>query len=175
MINNEHIPVPGERYRHFKGGLYQIVALAKHSETMEDLVVYQALYGDYLCYARPLSMFMGVNDDGEPRFTLENCITHAESACMSERVGQNASSNKPDGSNEPTDSNELLFKILDCNKSGDKLDLMRRYRKDMDKRTLENIAISLDVVTDSENFDEIFEQIAQYLETRARFETDRLR
>jgi hypothetical protein len=45
-------------YRHYKGGRYEVIGCAKHSETMEELVVYRALYGDKGLWVRPKKMFL---------------------------------------------------------------------------------------------------------------------
>lgn len=60
-------------YRHYKGNLYQVLGTARHSETHEELVVYQALYGDYGLWVRPASMFEEtIEYKGKPqvRFTF---------------------------------------------------------------------------------------------------------
>ena len=65
-------PVRPGRYRHFKGKEYQVLGVARHSETEEELVVYRALYGDYGLWVRPASMwFEEITRDGvtQPRFT----------------------------------------------------------------------------------------------------------
>ena len=46
-----------EYYRHFKGNIYRVLHIAKHSETLEDMVVYQAMYGERGIWVRPKSMF----------------------------------------------------------------------------------------------------------------------
>jgi len=64
-------PLTG-RYRHFKGAEYEVLGIARHSETMEDFVVYRALYGERGLWVRPRAMFLeNVAVDGEirPRFT----------------------------------------------------------------------------------------------------------
>ena len=48
----------GEKYRHYKGGEYVIVAIAMHSETGEKMVVYKALYGNEQVWVRPYNMFI---------------------------------------------------------------------------------------------------------------------
>ncbi len=58
--------VPKRVYQHFKGKLYYVHGIATHTETGEKLVIYQALYGDYGLWARPLSMFAERIDKNRP-------------------------------------------------------------------------------------------------------------
>jgi hypothetical protein len=63
-------PQPG-RYRHYKGNEYQVLAVARHTETEEELVVYRQLYGDGALWVRPRAMFIEeieYNGIRQPRF-----------------------------------------------------------------------------------------------------------
>ena len=62
----------GKYYKHFKGNIYRVLHIAKHSETLEDIVVYQAMYGERGVWVRPKAMFEEVIErDGKTlkRFT----------------------------------------------------------------------------------------------------------
>ena len=50
--------IPTGRYRHYKGKEYEVIGVARHSETLEELVVYRALYGDKGLWVRPRAMFV---------------------------------------------------------------------------------------------------------------------
>ena len=60
------------KYRHYKGGEYEVIGVANHSETLERMVVYRALYGDGEIWVRPLSMWnesVVLNGIAVPRFS----------------------------------------------------------------------------------------------------------
>lgn len=68
----EKEPRPG-RYRHFKGGEYEVLGVARHSEGLEDMVVYRPLYNKTGLWVRPVSMFLETVERegrGVPRFAL---------------------------------------------------------------------------------------------------------
>ena len=65
------IPTPPGLYRHYKGGLYEVLGTARHSETLEPLVVYRALYGAHGLWVRPAAMFtetVVIGGVRQPRF-----------------------------------------------------------------------------------------------------------
>lgn len=64
-------PIPTGRYRHYKGGEYEVLGVVRHSETLEPLVLYRALYGERGLWVRPHAMFFeAVEIQGvrQPRF-----------------------------------------------------------------------------------------------------------
>lgn len=57
LITNTNKMLELGKYKHYKGNEYEVLGVARHSETMEELVVYKALYGDGEMWVRPLGMF----------------------------------------------------------------------------------------------------------------------
>lgn len=65
--------IPLGKYRHFKGNEYEVLGIASHSETLEPMVLYRALYGDGQLWVRPLAMWKETverNGKTVPRFTF---------------------------------------------------------------------------------------------------------
>lgn len=66
------LQTPPGRYRHYKGGLYEVIGTARHSETCEPMTLYRALYGEKGLWVRPAGMFdetVTVNGVTQPRFS----------------------------------------------------------------------------------------------------------
>jgi hypothetical protein len=79
MLNGRHMPKPYEVYKHFKGNLYVVFNVARHTETNELLVVYAATKEMQRIYARPLEMFMSEVDhekypDAKQTYRFENMM-----------------------------------------------------------------------------------------------------
>ena len=70
-LEPSHPEVPAGRYRHYKGNEYTVLGVARHSETLEELVVYRPEYGERGLWVRPKAMFIEnvtVNGETVPRF-----------------------------------------------------------------------------------------------------------
>jgi len=73
-VKQEISIVSGGTYQHYKGNYYQVIDIARHSETLEKLVVYRGLYGNHELWVRPASMFCEsvlFNGNTVPRFHLK--------------------------------------------------------------------------------------------------------
>ena len=193
------IPQAGEIYQHFKGKLYRIVALATHTETGEQLVIYQALYGEFQVFARPLSMFLEKVDAkkypdaaGKDRFMR---IPMAEAAAVSRPVAapsenpveprlaampsENPVEPRPAAASsespvEPQPDPGLLA-FLDADSYEEKLEVFATLEGKADLHMLNAIAASLDLELSEGSLEEQYDTLKSCLMTLERYECNRLR
>lgn len=193
------IPQAGEIYQHFKGKLYRIVTLATHTETGEQLVIYQALYGEFQVFARPLSMFLEKVDAkkypdaaGKDRFMR---IPMAEAAAVPQPVpapSENPVETRPAAmsSENPIEprpaaaSSESpvepqpdpgLLAFLDADSYEEKLEVFASLEGKADLHMLNAIAASLDLELSEGSLEEQYDTLKSCLMTLERYECNRLR
>ena len=193
------IPQAGEIYQHFKGKLYRIVTLATHTETGEQLVIYQALYGEFQVFARPLSMFLEKVDAkkypdaaGKDRFMRipmaeaaavpqpvpapsENPVEPRPAAMSSEStVESRAVAASSENSVEPQPDPGLLA-FLDADSYEEKLEVFAALEGKADLHMLNAIAASLDLELSEGSLEEQYDTLKSCLMTLERYECNRLR
>ena len=193
------IPQAGEIYQHFKGKLYRIVALATHTETGEQLVIYQALYGEFQVFARPLSMFLEKVDAkkypdaaGKDRFMRipmaeaaavpqpvpapsENPVEPRPAAMSSENpVEPRPAAASSENPVEPQPDPGLLA-FLDADSYEEKLEVFASLEGKVDLHMLNAIAASLDLELSEGSLEEQYDTLKSCLMTLERYECNRLR
>ena len=183
------IPQAGEIYQHFKGKLYRIVTLATHTETGEQLVIYQALYGEFQVFARPLSMFLEKVDAkkypdaaGKDRFMR---IPMAEAAAVPQPVpasSENPVEPRPAAmpSENPVESRPAaassespvepqpdpgLLAFLDADSYEEKLEVFASLEGKVDLHMLNAIAASLDLELSEGSLEEQYDTLKSCLMT----------
>ncbi len=201
----DRTPKPGELYRHFKNKLYQIITVAQHSETGEKLVIYQALYGDFKTYARPLDMFVSEVDhqkypDAEQVYRFEKVVPEqkAESEQKEEsehktESEQKAVTQQKDGcgntdsyagsqaiSQENNDNAEQinpgLLEFLDAETFDEKYNVLVSMRDNIDDKLIDDIAVVMDVVIPEGKLMDRYDDLKNTIRTRQRYEfSNRLR
>ena len=193
------IPQAGEIYQHFKGKLYRIVTLATHTETGEQLVIYQALYGEFQVFARPLSMFLEKVDAkkypdaaGKDRFMRipmaeaaavpqpvpapsENPVEPRPAAMPSENpVEPRLAAASSESPVEPQPDPGLLA-FLDADSYEEKLEVFASLEGKADLHMLNAIAASLDLELSEGSLEEQYDTLKSCLMTLERYECNRLR
>lgn len=201
----DRTPKPGELYRHFKNKLYQIITVAQHSETGEKLVIYQALYGDFKTYARPLDMFVSKVDhdkypDADQVYRFEKVVPEqkAESEQKEEsehktESEQKAVTQQKDGcgntdsyagsqaiSQENNDNAEQinpgLLEFLDAETFDEKYNVLVSMRDNIDDKLIDDIAVVMDVVIPEGKLMDRYDDLKNTIRTRQRYEfSNRLR
>ena len=177
---------PGQFYKHFKDKLYQIITVAEHSETGEQLVVYQALYGDFRTYVRPYDMFVSeVDREKYPnvtqkyRFELINSENFGNTEAKPEKKEEVAKVEEVVAVDEQDEElagiNPDLLAFLDLDTLSEKLEMLKDLRKRIDDHLLDSIAASLDIVVDEGPLQQRYQEVLNCLETMEHFECSRFR
>ena len=192
----QRIPRSGEFYRHFKNNLYQIVTVATHTETGGKLVVYQALYGDYGIYARPLEMFVSevdrekypqavqkyrferVENPGDAQETVSAEKAQKEAGVKAVELGaakQIGAAEAKAAETELDGVNPKLLAFLDADDTEEKYQILISMRDEIDDSLINNMAVAMDVVIPDGDVQKRYEQLKVCLKTKQRYELDRLR
>ena len=171
------MPGQGEIYKHYKGNLYQITAVAMHTETEEPMVVYQALYGEFKYYTRPLKMFteqVDIKGKKVNRFTLINFYNTSES--IKDNI-DNVAIYDENVENEENDDLCGLMGFLDAKTYTDKMNILKEMKSsgDLNEQILRNCALSIDCAIDEEVIDEQYYAIMNCLRMLSKFECSRFR
>lgn len=163
----ERIPKPGEFYRHFKNKLYQILAVAEHTETGEQMVIYQALYGDFRVYARPLPMFTSEVDREK--------YPSVEQKYRFERVAFREKSQEQESGPETPQPNPYLLGFLEAETYEARMEQLQQMEGKVGQEELDSIYVVLDMGPETGSIGEQLQGIRKYLKTRSQFDGGRLR
>ena len=180
------IPKAQEIYRHFKGNLYQIVTIAEHTETGEQMVVYQAMYGDFKIYTRPLEMFGSKVDkvkypevSQEYRFELQGGLGEkirtepvTEVTVKEEPVIREPMSATPEEAEELTLDPGLL-EFLDAETYTQRLNILTGMHHRITDEILTTMAIACDVEVEEGDLESRYQSLKNCLLTLDKYEISR--
>ena len=190
-------PKPQEIYRHFKGNVYQIITIARHSETKMKMVVYQQLYAPYEVYVRPLDMFMSKIDtkkypNEKQIFRFERLAIRGEDQIEETRESSAETLNrilnrgkkvteltvdlqKADGQEEAFELDPGLVEFLDADSYEKKLQILSSLHNRITDAMIDTMAVSLDTEVKEGDIETRYAEIRNCLITMERFECNRLR
>ena len=189
-------PRPQEMYRHFKGNIYQIRCLAKHSETGEMMVVYQAMYDTFQIYVRPLAMFMEEVDvekypDARQQYRfelLQDSELVSGSRAAEEPVSGSQAVEEPvkesDAGPEGTEGAEemqqlnidpLVMEFLEADTYEQRLNILAALRSRITDEMINTMSMAVDLEIKEGDVEERYEELRNCLLTFEKYECNRLR
>ena len=185
------LPKVHEIYKHFKGNLYQITAIAEHTETGEILVIYQAMYGEFKTYARPLSMFISRVDrekypevTQEFRFELQGPEAERQRAVLGVPSGEAADLKEASAQEKAVDQGTAegefqldpgVLSFLDADDYEEKLNVLAGLHHRITDDMLTTMAISCDIEVGEGDIEKRYSQLRNCLLTLQKYECKRLR
>lgn len=175
-----NIPRPQQIYRHFKGNLYQIISLAEHTETGEELVIYQAMYGDFRIYARPLSMFMEKVDrakypDAAQKYRFEQVEMAGEKQSLTAESSPSSAEPEQEEKEEMPDIDPVVLQFLDAGTYGEKLTILASLHHRITDDMINTMAMAIDIEVKEGDIEERYEELRKCLLLYDKFECTRLR
>lgn len=193
-----NIPRAQEIYKHFKGNVYQIVTVAEHTETEEKLVVYQAMYGDFKVYARPLTMFLEKvdkqkypNATQEYRFEKvegwvtgmmqeadvddEKVVVTTQKETIIEEVTKASDMHIDCVQEQETQLDPLLLEFLDADTYEEQLNILAALHHRITDDMITTMAIASDVEVEDGDLETRYTELKNCLLTLEKYETNRMR
>lgn len=177
MEKNRTLPVPGDFYRHFKNRMYQIIAVAYHSETQEPMVVYQALYGEFKIWVRPLSMFME-EVDHEKYPDVRQKYRFEKTDCPGMDPGNGEAAQEPSAYGDVRPMSPYLLEFFDAmdEKRYDKmLEALAKLSEKATQKEIDDICMVLDMQTIGVSVQEQIADIRRHIQMLRKFDGERLR
>ena len=187
-------PKPQEIYRHFKGNVYQIITIARHSETKMKMVVYQQLYAPYEVYVRPLDMFMSkidrnkypnekqihrfekLNIRGEDQLEPpKESSAETLNRILNRGKKETETTGKADAKEEEFTLDPGLVEFLDADSYEKKLQILSSLHNRITDAMIDTMAVSLDTEVKEGDIETRYAEIRNCLLTMERFECNRLR
>lgn len=178
----DRTPRPGEFYRHFKNKLYQIIGIAAHSETGEAMVVYQALYGDFGLYVRPLGMFVSEVDhekypDAGQKYRFERVEMKGEQAVGPETPDEAVAvpEEAAEATAEETAPNACLMEFLEAEDYDSQMAALKKMDGRVGQQEVDSIRVVLELAPGTGDIRQQLEDIRKYMEMQRRYDGSRLR
>lgn len=159
------IPKPGEKFLDTDKKPYQILCVANGVETKEKMLVYQALYGEFECFVRPLGMFMeeAASKKQQEKETLKTADVKEE---LPKREAVTYENNQAD---------PALLQFLDADTLEEKYQVIKSLGNSITNRLIDDFAVTLDLVIPDGEVDIRYQQLLSSVRTLQKFETTRFR